>query len=73
MLRFVALAAISFACFSVLAHAGAPKLPYDEAKNDAGYIQTKTNRHLFYWYFESRIAPESAPVVLWMSGGPGCR
>jgi len=27
---------------------------------------------LFYWWFESRNAPETAPVVLWLTGGPGC-
>ena len=26
----------------------------------------------FYWFFESRSAPKSDPVVLWMTGGPGC-
>ncbi|KAL6761011.1 Alpha/Beta hydrolase protein [Haematococcus lacustris] len=27
---------------------------------------------MFYFYFEARHRPESAPVVLWMTGGPGC-
>lgn len=27
---------------------------------------------LFFFFFESRESPETAPVVLWMSGGPGC-
>ena len=26
----------------------------------------------FYWFFESRNAPATDPVILWMTGGPGC-
>jgi len=26
----------------------------------------------FYWFFESRNAPETAPLILWLNGGPGC-
>ena len=28
-------------------------------------------KHLFFWYFESRTAPEDDPLVLWLNGGPG--
>ncbi len=28
--------------------------------------------HLFYWFFESRSSPSTDPVILWMTGGPGC-
>jgi len=27
---------------------------------------------LFYWMFESQNNPTTDPVVLWMTGGPGC-
>jgi len=30
------------------------------------------NSALFYWFFESQSAPETDPLVLWMTGGPGC-
>lgn len=40
----------------------------------AGYF--KLNRtydaHMFFFYFQARVDPENAPVVLWMTGGPGC-
>lgn len=27
---------------------------------------------LFYFFFESRSNKRTAPVVIWLSGGPGC-
>jgi len=27
---------------------------------------------MFYWVFQSRNAPETDPLVLWLTGGPGC-
>lgn len=39
-----------------------------------GYIPVnqKMNGNLFYWIFESQGSPKTDPVVLWVSGGPGC-
>lgn len=28
--------------------------------------------HLYYWFFEARHNPETAPLVFWFTGGPGC-
>ncbi|KXZ41207.1 hypothetical protein GPECTOR_651g768 [Gonium pectorale] len=46
----------------------------DPPKRIAGYF--KLNRthdaRMFYFYFQSRHKPETDPVVLWMTGGPGC-
>lgn len=43
-------------------------------KQYSGYF--KLNRtheaELFYLYYESRGSPKEDPVVLWMTGGPGC-
>lgn len=49
----------------------------DKANNWAGYIsvngsQPTLKRHLWYWFFESRNDPQNDPLVLWMTGGPGC-
>lgn len=45
-----------------------------EPQRYSGYF--KLNRtydaHMFFFYFSARNAPETAPVVLWMTGGPGC-
>jgi carboxypeptidase C (cathepsin A) len=41
--------------------------------NEAGYIKlpNKQDAQYFYWFFESRKAPATDPLVLWLSGGPG--
>lgn len=38
---------------------------YDLKGDDAG-------KHYFYWMFNSRSAPSTDPLILWMTGGPGC-
>jgi len=45
----------------------------DPVQQYSGYYKLTTgDKHYFYWFFESRNAPETDPVVLWMTGGPGC-
>jgi cathepsin A (carboxypeptidase C) len=29
------------------------------------------NKHIFFWYFETRSKPSSDPLLLWLTGGPG--
>ncbi|KAL2886377.1 Carboxypeptidase Y -like protein A [Ceratocystis lukuohia] len=49
------------------------KLGIDSVKQYSGYLDDDENdKHLFYWFFESRGDPKKDPVVLWLNGGPGC-
>ncbi|CAH6720571.1 carboxypeptidase Y [[Candida] jaroonii] len=47
------------------------KLGVDEVKQYAEYIDFE-DKHLFYWFFESRNNPSTDPLILWLNGGPGC-
>ena len=40
----------------------------------AGFLDVvgSHDSHLFYWFFESRSSPADDPLVVWLSGGPGC-
>jgi len=48
----------------------------DNVTQHIGYINVNgtfsNGAHLFYWMFESRVNPTTAPLVLWLTGGPGC-
>ncbi|RDW22792.1 Alpha/Beta hydrolase protein [Yarrowia lipolytica] len=48
-------------------------LGVDIVKQFSGYLDVeKDKKHFFYWFFESRNDPAKDPIVLWLSGGPGC-
>jgi cathepsin A (carboxypeptidase C) len=51
-----------------------PKGLCDDVDTTAGYfkITGSKDKNYFYWYFESRDKPATDPVILWMTGGPGC-
>lgn len=42
------------------------------SKHYAGYLPISGKKQLFYWYIESEESPSTAPLVLWLNGGPGC-
>ncbi|KAL1715735.1 Alpha/Beta hydrolase protein [Schizophyllum commune] len=38
----------------------------------SGYLDIGTNMSMWFWFFEARESPETAPFTLWINGGPGC-
>ncbi|EKJ69548.1 hypothetical protein FPSE_10259 [Fusarium pseudograminearum CS3096] len=36
-----------------------------------GTVNVTADKSMFFWYFESRNKPQTDPLLLWMSGGPG--
>jgi len=69
--------------FGVLALAGlaAANTNADDTKHifdtddqwKTGFVTVDShNDDIFYWAFESRSDPKTDPLVLWLTGGPGC-
>ncbi|KAF7349217.1 Carboxypeptidase [Mycena sanguinolenta] len=48
-----------------------PKLCERSVKQYSGYFNVARDKHMFFWFFESRSSPFTDPLVLWMNGGPG--
>lgn len=42
-----------------------PHLCDDSVKTISGYLDINENKHLFFWFFESRDKPAEDPLVLW--------
>eukprot|EP00759_Apiculatamorpha_spiralis_P037250 PhF_6_TR37177/c0_g1_i1/m.54762 len=70
----VALVAVVAASKGRLLKTNNPTICDPNVKQYSGYfnIDTATNKNYFYWAFSSRSNPSTDPVVLWMTGGPGC-
>ncbi|CDH59771.1 carboxypeptidase y precursor [Lichtheimia corymbifera JMRC:FSU:9682] len=49
-----------------------PDLCDSSVKQISGYLDVDSDKHFFFWFFESRNKPEEDPLVLWLNGGPGC-
>lgn len=39
---------------------------------ESGLINLTNGDDLFYWLFKSKTTPSTDPVVMWLTGGPGC-
>ncbi|XP_049336575.1 probable serine carboxypeptidase CPVL [Astyanax mexicanus] len=48
-------------------------LPGANVKSYSGYLTVNKsyNSNLFFWFFPAQVRPETAPVLLWLQGGPG--
>lgn len=38
----------------------------------SGYLNGTGTHMLHYWYVESQVSPTKDPLIVWLSGGPGC-
>jgi carboxypeptidase C (cathepsin A) len=54
----------------VKSYAGYVHLP-PHALDDLGVRNQTYEINTFFWFFEARKSPETAPLSLWMNGGPG--
>ncbi|OJJ01953.1 hypothetical protein ASPVEDRAFT_83474 [Aspergillus versicolor CBS 583.65] len=48
-----------------------PELCDAGSKYFTGVLNITSEKSMFFWYFESRHSPDTDPLVLWLSGGPG--
>ncbi|GAB6023872.1 hypothetical protein CHUAL_008610 [Chamberlinius hualienensis] len=79
-MKFQSAAIVIFAIFSSVVAAPVedeviylPGLPYPPSfKHYSGYLEAIDDRRLHYWFVECESDPSTAPLVLWLNGGPGC-
>ncbi|KAI9825992.1 MAG: hypothetical protein M1819_007447 [Sarea resinae] len=38
----------------------------------SGYLSVGSNMNMWFWFFEARSSPSTAPFATWFNGGPGC-
>ncbi|RGP81163.1 carboxypeptidase d [Fusarium longipes] len=38
----------------------------------SGYFSVGDNMNMWFWFFEARKNAKTAPLALWLNGGPGC-
>uniref|UniRef100_A0A0N5C1H2 Carboxypeptidase n=1 Tax=Strongyloides papillosus TaxID=174720 RepID=A0A0N5C1H2_STREA len=41
-------------------------------KHYSGFLKASDKRYFHYWYTEAQYNPQTAPFILWLTGGPGC-
>jgi carboxypeptidase C (cathepsin A) len=60
--------------FSALLAAASAGLTFPNITQNYGYINANSQYgvNLFYWEFDSLDKPATDPLVIWLTGGPGC-
>lgn len=38
----------------------------------SGYLSVGEDMNMWFWFFAARNDPSTAPLALWLNGGPGC-
>ncbi|KAJ2746891.1 hypothetical protein GGI20_000970 [Coemansia sp. BCRC 34301] len=52
---------------------GMPTLCKMDVKQLSGYLDTASDKHFFFWFFEARKRRDcKTPLAVWLNGGPGC-
>jgi len=66
------LVALIVACLAL--GAVAQRITFPQGPQQYGYLEANSQYgvNLFYWLFESKVNASTAPLVLWLTGGPGC-
>jgi cathepsin A (carboxypeptidase C) len=65
------LAILSLVLLSTIACKKDSKIFFDEDQ-ESGIIDLDNGDDMFFWLFRSRASPSTDPLLIWLTGGPGC-